>query len=231
MIQIEVLYEDDYILVVNKPNNVLVHHSHYARNIKGDSLVQLIQKQKGLTAHPIHRLDYKTSGVLMFSKKKEYVSPFQSLFDANEIIKKYLAIVRGFTQPEGSISSPVKNPETKVYKDALTEYVSLNNTTVEVPVHPYSNSRYSLIQLTPITGRMHQLRIHLNKISHPIVGDYKYGDRFHNRMFEQRWNCHYLLLHARTLQFMHPFTKETLSIQANIPKHWDVIMEDFSWQV
>ena len=87
-------------------------------------------------------------------------------------------------------------------------------------MQPYNNSRYSIIELTPKTGRLHQLRIHLNKISHPLIGDPKYGDRFHNRMFASEFECNKMFLHAKELQFTHPFTKEHLCISAELPKNW-----------
>ncbi len=212
-----VLFEDEHILIVNKPNNILIHHSYYARNIKDQTLLERIKDELGIVCYPVHRLDRKTSGVLLLTKNKEDVSIFQGLFFRNEIQKKYIGIVRGHTPKEKIIDTPVKNPDTGKYKEALTFLETLQSTTFNIPVHPYSTSRYSLIRLTPKTGRMHQLRIHLNKISHPLVGDYKYGDRFHNRMYEQNFDAPILFLHAENLQFMHPFTKETINIQAPPP--------------
>jgi len=100
---------------------------------------------------------------------------------------------------------------------------------VDIPVHPYENARYSLVKLTPTTGRMHQLRIHMNKISHPIVGDYKYGDRFHNRMFENEFDCNNLFLHAHQLEFTHPITTKKIAITANLPNDWHKIFRKFNW--
>ncbi len=222
-----VLYEDDYMLVVNKPNNVLIHHSYYARNIKDQTLLEKIQEELELTCYPVHRLDRKTSGVLLLAKRKEDVSVFQDLFFSNDIQKQYIGIVRGHTPEKQTIDTPVKNPDTGKYKEALTLLETLRSTTFNIPVHPYPTSRYSLVRLTPKTGRMHQLRIHLNKISHPLVGDYKYGDRFHNRMFEEKFDASILFLHAEILQFIHPFTKEKLNIKAPVPFIWDSVLNKF----
>ncbi len=224
---LEVLYEDEYILAVNKPNNVLIHYSHYARNIKDATLIDLLERQFKKRFFPLHRLDRKTSGVIILAKEKEFISLFQELFFKDQIEKTYLGIVRGFSPAEGTIDSPVKNPDTKVYKEALTHYKTLASVTLDIPVHPYPQSRYSLIELKPNTGRMHQLRIHLNKISHPLVGDYKYGDRFHNRMYEEQFDCHNLFLHASTIAFTHPHTKEVLKIKAPINENWKKVMKLF----
>jgi len=228
--QLEILFEDEYIIVVNKPNNVLIHNSYYARNIKDATLLDLLSKQFDANFYPVHRLDRKTSGVLLLAKQKENVAIFQELFNTNEIKKKYIGIVRGLVSESILIDSPVKNPDTKAYKDAETFCEPIYTKELDIAVHPYDNSRYSLVKLTPTTGRMHQLRIHLNKISHPIVGDYKYGDRFHNRMFEQVFNCHYLFLHAYSLKFKHPITNKEILIRANLPSDWKTIFKTFDWK-
>lgn len=227
---LEIIYEDDHLLAVNKPNNFLIHQSHYARNIQEPTLLNILTNQIQSEMFPIHRLDRKTSGIVLLAKQKDLVADFQALFTDNRISKSYYAIVRGFTENTGRIDSPVKNHDTGIYKDAITNYVSVQQTELNIPVHPYDNSRYSLLKLTPETGRMHQLRIHMNKISHPIVGDYRYGDRFHNRMFEQQFDCHYLFLHAFSLQFTHPYTQESLSLDAGFPPDWQRIFTRFNWE-
>ena len=204
--KIGVLFEDNYLVIVNKPNNVLVHNSYYARNIKDATLLDLLKEQLNLELYPVHRLDRKTSGVLVLAKQKQHVAQFQELFNSNTIKKSYLAIVRGFVDEVLEITTPVKNPDTKVYKDAATFCKPLQKIELNIAVHPYKFSRYSLVELTPQTGRMHQLRIHMNKISRPIVGDYKYGDRFHNRMFENEFACNKIFLHANSNQFTHPIS-------------------------
>lgn len=228
--KIDIIFEDETIVIVNKPNNVLIHKSYYARNIKDATILELLLEQTGLILYPIHRLDRKTSGVLVFSKQKEHVAVFQELFNTNQIQKTYIAIVRGFVTEPSLIDSPVKNPDTQVYKQAETYATPLETIQLNIPVHPYETSRYSLVELKPATGRMHQLRIHMNKISHPIVGDYKYGDRFHNRMFENEFNCHNLFLHAFSLTFKHPITKKNLNVTAEVPANWTMIFNKFKWE-
>ena len=228
---IEILFEDEYLIVVNKPNNVLIHESHYARNIRETTLLEFLEQQLGYPVYPAHRLDRKTSGIILLLKQKENVSQFQELFTSNQIQKTYYAIVRGFSSESGTIDSPVKNDDTGIYKNALTNYQSITNVELNIPVHPYDKSRYSLVQLTPKTGRMHQLRKHLNKISHPIVGDYKYGDRFHNRMFETELHCIYMFLHAHSLNFSHPITNEKFQLTANFPSDWEKLFTKFNWNI
>lgn len=227
--KIEIIYEDDHLLVVNKPNNFLIHQSHYARNIKEPTLLDKLAEQYVKPLYPIHRLDHKTSGILLLSKEKDYVAEFQRLFTDNRIAKHYYAILRGFVDERFEVDSPVKNNDTGIYKDALTYGECLHQIELAIPVHPYERSRYSLVKLSPQTGRMHQLRIHMNKISHPIIGDYRYGDRFHNRMYETEFGCNYMFLHAGELLFKHPFSKKELHLRAEFPEDWNIMLNRFGW--
>jgi tRNA pseudouridine65 synthase len=228
---LEILYEDDYIIIVNKPNNILIHNSYYARNIKEPTLLDLLFEQLNHHFFPVHRLDRKTSGVLLLTKNKTTVSLFQELFNSNSIQKTYLSIVRGFIDKTIKIDTPVKNPETMAYKEANTYCEPLLTKSLNIPVKPFDTSRYSLVKLIPTTGRMHQLRIHMNKISHPIVCDSKYGDRFHNRMFEEQFNCNNIFLHAYTLNLKHPITQKQLTINAELPTDWYTIFNKFKWKI
>lgn len=227
---LEIIFEDEYILCVNKPNNVLVHHAHLSRNVADeDSLLQLIEAQKALKVYPIHRLDRKTSGIILLAKQKEYVADFQSLFTNNTIQKTYYGVVRGFSPETKIIDSPVKGRDAKVHKDALTELNTLAKITLNIPVKPYDSSRYSLVELLPKTGRMHQLRVHMNKISHPLIGDAKYGDKNHDLMYENQFGFNNLFLHAGQLEFSHPFTNEKMVLKATFPKDWLSLFDKFDW--
>jgi len=227
---LEIIFEDEYILCVNKPNNVLVHHAHLSRNVADeDSLLQLIEAQKALKVYPIHRLDRKTSGIILLAKHKEYVADFQSLFTNNTIQKTYYGVVRGFSPESKIIDSPVKGRDAKVHKDALTKLKTLAKVTLNIPVKPYDSSRYSLVKLLPKTGRMHQLRVHMNKISHPLIGDAKYGDKNHDLMYENQFGFNNLFLHAGQLEFTHPFTNKKKVLKATFSKDWLSLFEKFNW--
>lgn len=228
---IEIVHEDTQIVVVNKPNDILIHNSYYARNIKEVTLLELLEKQLGYKVYPIHRLDRKTSGILVLAKEKTYVADFQSLFDSQEIQKTYMGIVRGHVKDSLNIDTPVKHPETKIYKEAETFCTPLLSSEINIPVHPYETSRYTLVELKPKTGRIHQLRIHMNKISHPIVGDSKYGDRFHNRMFESEFKSNSLYLHAYAIEFKHPKTNLYLNFKAELPGKWEEVFQKFQWDI
>jgi len=227
---LEIIFEDEKIICVNKPNNVLVHHAFLSRNVADeDSLLQLIENEFQIKVYPIHRLDRKTSGLILLAKEKEFVSKFQELFIEKEIQKTYFGIVRGHSPETKTIDSPVKGRDANVHKEALTYLKTLANVTLDIPVKPYDSSRYSLVELSPKTGRMHQLRVHSNKISHPLIGDTKYGDKNHDVMFDENFGWKNLFLHAGKLEFTHPFTAEELTLKGSFPKDWIALFEEFSW--
>jgi tRNA pseudouridine65 synthase len=222
-----VLYEDEFCLAVSKPNRMLVHHSHYSRNLQEEaSLFEWLKNSLGIEVFPVHRLDYKTSGIVLLCKEKSFVNQFQDLFENQSIEKKYLALLRGHIDEKGIIDSPVQN-ERGNYKTAETHYQLLQHFTLDIEVEPYPSSRYSLVEFTPKTGRMHQLRIHANKISHPIIGDTKYGNRHHNRMFANELHFPNLFLHAQFLSFTHPILNTEICIEAQLPAFWNECLAQF----
>jgi tRNA pseudouridine65 synthase len=215
---LDIIFEDDYLICVHKPNNMLVHHAHHSRNISDEtSLLQLILAEKKIKVYPIHRLDRKTSGIIL-------------LFTTGKIQKTYFGVVRGFSPDTKTIDSPVKGRDANVHKEALTHLKTIAQITLDIPVKPYDSSRYSLVELSPKTGRMHQLRVHTNKISHPLIGDTKYGDKNHDVMFDENFGWKHLFLHAGILEFTHPFTSEVLTLKASFPKDWIALFSTFSWK-
>jgi tRNA pseudouridine65 synthase len=220
---VSIVYEDDYCVIVNKPSNLLVHHSYYARNIEEDSLVEVLKQQGFETPIPVHRLDRKTSGLLLLAKTKERVSIFQQLFDEQQIQKTYLALLRGHVETTGVIDTPVKNDRGN-YKEALTEFRCLEQFERPFAIPPYPSQRYSLVEFIPRTGRMHQLRIHANKMAHPIINDPKYGNRHHNHYFQEVLGVEELFLHAAKLEFTHPILNEDLVLEVPLPDFWNVFL-------
>ncbi len=228
---LEIIYQDSYCLLVTKPNNILVHHAHHSRNkIDEVSLIQLIENQFGKRYYPIHRLDRKTSGIILLASKREYVAFFQALFTNNEIQKIYYGVVRGFSQDNRVIDSPVKGRDALVYKEAETHLNCLDKIELNIPVKPYDSSRYSLVELRPKTGRMHQLRIHMNKVSTPLINDAKYGDKNHDLMYAKEFGWKNLFLHAGSLEFIHPFTNKKLILKSSFSEDWIQLFQKFSWK-
>lgn len=219
--EIQVVFEDEYCVIVSKPSNLIVHHSHFARNIDEVSLVDLMRSQLEIeTLSPVHRLDRKTSGLILFAKSNTSVARFQSaLSDDSESQKIYWALMRGYLPENGSIETPVKN-ENNVYKDAKTTFRTLIHLEREFEIPPYEKQRYSVVELKAITGRYHQLRQHANKIAHPIINDPKHGNRHHNHFFSEKLRVTELFLHAKQLVFIHPYTQNQIKVEAPLPLFW-----------
>jgi tRNA pseudouridine65 synthase len=204
-----------------------------AKDEEAEYALQLLRDQIGQWVYPLHRIDRPTSGILLFSKSPEAAALLQPGF-ANGIIRKtYLTVVRGFTaQSHGIIDRPLKKDLEGDHQEAKTEFWSLQQVDypmASTPRHP--TSRYSLLQAYPHTGRMHQIRRHLAKERHYIVGDTTHGENKQNRFFREQFGLNNLFLHAWKLSFVHPQTLENLEITAPLPEHFQVLMEIFDWKI
>ena len=223
-----IIYEDESLIAVDKPHKMLVYPSPLAKNCHWFATKEL--KKLGYSnLHTVHRLDRPTSGVLLFGKNKTIAKELSLLFRNNEIKKTYLCIVRGFTDDLGVIDKELKKDGDGILQIAETHYKTLEKQEVNVEISKYPNSRFSFLAVEPITGRMHQIRRHLDHIRHPILGDKRYGDRHYNRFLKEELTIDNLLLHAYKLSFIHPLTKEDLEITAPIPEVMRKALDEFSF--
>lgn len=192
----QLIYQDEQFLVVNKPAMLLTVPGRHPENF--DCLVSRVQQQFP-TAQVVHRLDYDTSGLVILPLTKAALSHISKQFQARTVHKQYQALVQGqLLQPSGSIDLPIAadpdhRPLYKISlehgKPSLTHYQLLG----------YDSDRnLSRLLLSPVTGRSHQLRVHLLSLGHPIIGDTLYGDAA-NQVLSAR-----LCLHAANIEFCHP---------------------------
>ncbi|MCP3965249.1 MAG: hypothetical protein GY750_05845 [Lentisphaerae bacterium] len=154
---------------------------------------------------------------------KEITSQFSKEFRDRNVKKTYLAVVRGWTEDEGTIDSPLKSLN-GTPQESLTLYKTLVRTELPIPVRPYDTARYSLVEIDLKTGRNHQIRRHFAHLRHPLVGDTNHGDGAHNRMFRDKFNCNRLLLTATNLTLKHPFTGESLNIGAPLDPEFKILL-------
>jgi len=233
---LEILYQDEYIVAINKPSGLLVHKSPIDKH-ETQFALQLVRDQIGQYVHPVHRLDKPTSGVLLFALNTEITQIMSELFRSHEVHKEYIAVVRGYTKEEELIDYPLKQMlDTKEQKkEGITKEAQKAQTyyerlaTVELPyaVSRYPVARYSLVKLLPKTGRKHQLRRHMKHIFHPIVGDTKHGRGEHNKLFRKKFDCHRLLLHSNRVSFVHPVSNEKIIIEAGVDGIFEKILKIF----
>lgn len=209
-LDLDVLFEDDYLAIVYKPAGILVSGNKFVtiangltQNLKKSTLADAVKPQ------PIHRLDYPTSGILLVGKTSAAITELGKLFENKEIQKTYFAITIGCMNPEGVIDLTVDE------KPAHTVYNVLKSVTSE------RFEFLNLVKLQPKTGRKHQLRKHLLAIGNPILGDKEYF------LEAKILNGKGLFLHAARLNFVHPFTKEKISITKDLPKKFTKIFPDF----
>lgn len=194
----EILYQNDRLVAINKPPGMLVHRSPLSRDRV--FVLQALRDQLGQRLYPVHRLDRATSGALLFALNPDTAHELNRAFAAQQVKKTYLAVVRGWPEPAaGLVDRPVRDDARETHREALTRYRRLAAAELPIANRRHATSRYSLMALEPRTGRRHQLRIHMERISHPIIGDTTHGDGEHNRLFREHLGTRRLLLHAASL--------------------------------
>lgn len=223
---LEILFQDEYLVAINKPHGLLVHRSPIAADAS-EFAIQVLRDQIRQKVFPVHRLDRKTSGVLLFALNDEVNRLMQEAFMNKKVDKKYLAVVRGFTPESGTIDYALTNEKGKI-QEAITHYKTLETFDIPVPFGKQTSSRYSLVEIEPETGRMHQIRKHFAHIFHPIIGDRPHGCNKQNKLFLEKWEMTKMLLHAKEISFQHPISNEKITIQAEMHEDFKRVLELFN---
>jgi len=210
---LEILYQDEYLVAINKPHGLLVHQSPIARDAS-EFAIQLLRDQINQKVYPVHRLDRKTSGVLLFALDKQTNKHLTQQFTDQVIEKKYWAILRGFA-PEEMVVDYNLFTDSGVSQTAITRFKTVQTSEINLPSGKHQTSRYSFVEAQPKTGRMHQLRKHFAHILHPILGDRPHGCNKQNKLWLETHNMNTMMLHAKTITFRHPITLNWITIEAN----------------
>ncbi len=195
---IPVAYEDDWLLVVNKPAGLLSVQApgNESRTLTGILNQDAQERNLNYRLYPCHRLDRQTSGLLIYAKTKSIEKKMADAFRDRKVYKKYIAFAHGkLPRPQGQISSAIEG------KSALTKYKVMQE-----------KSNYSVLEVIPATGRTNQIRIHFKSIGHPLIGEDKFAFR---KDFALRFKR--LCLHARELKFTHPVTGKDLCLRLAMP--------------
>ena len=235
---LDIIYQDQWMVAVNKPSGWLVHRSWLDRH-ETRIAMQAVRDQIGQHVFTVHRLDKPTSGVLLMGLSSEVGRLLSLQFEQRQIQKRYHALVRGWLEGEERLDYPLTEEQDKIAdkfstqdklpQEAITHYRSLATVEIPVAVGRYPTARYSLIELEPQTGRKHQLRRHMSHLRHPIIGDSRHGDLRQNRGAAEHIGCQRLMLHASQLSLIHPVTGEALRLQAFLDTTWMNMLSQFGW--
>lgn len=234
---VEVIYQDDHLIAINKPSGLLVHRSEIDRH-ETQFALQLVRNHLGQRVYPVHRLDKPTSGVLLFARSSDIASLMVEQWRQQSVNKRYLAIVRGYmpgvTELDKALVPPVdkyaRHERIKPAQEARTDFYCLDTIELPIAIDKYPQSRYSLVEALPHTGRKHQIRRHLKHLSHPIIGDARYGKGRHSRYFRDHFDAGRLLLHAWQLSFQHPISQQDIVLEAPLDECWQGLIHRFNWQ-
>jgi len=229
---LDILYQDDALIAVNKPANLAVHRSKMVGNAD-TFLIDELRAQVGDSVYLAHRLDRATSGVLLVARSKDVAAALGEQFMGRHVHKQYLVVVRGWPEPdEGVIDYPLPGSrETGPRREARTRYRQLASVEVPIALGRYPQQRYSLLLAEPESGRFRQIRKHLAHIHHPVIGDCQHGRSDHNRLYKQHFGCHRMLLHAWKLDFRHPTSGAAMTLAAPLDEAFTSLLRRFSWQI
>ncbi len=236
--RLPIVFRDEHLIAVHKPSGLLVHRTFLDRH-ETRFAVQILRDQIRQHVHPVHRLDRGTSGILLFALDRDVCRSVAAQFESQQVEKTYVAIVRGHTDETGVIDHPLRRQfdeyefrpanATGVAQDAITRYRRLAIAELPHAVDRYPTSRYALLELAPQTGRRHQIRRHLKHIAHPIIGDATYGKGRHNRLFQELFGCHRLLLACTEVRLTHPLSGEPLTLRTPLAEDFISVIEQLGW--
>jgi tRNA pseudouridine65 synthase len=221
---IPILYQDEHLIVVNKPIDLPVHKNDFMPN-DAPYLTKVLGDITGKWVYNVHRLDSKTSGVIVLAFSSEMARELTLQFERKEVNKIYFAIVVG-NPGEGTFDNKVLvKKKTKFKKTATTHYKTLETVQTKISYKDKTNVDMSLVVINPETGRWHQLRQHFAKNRYDIVGDIYHGDFAFNKIVLADTGIRRLFLHAGNLEFTHPETQKKVAFTADLPDEFEQVLD------
>lgn len=215
---LRILYRDEVLVAVDKPPGLVVHNSELART--RDTCMRRLRSQLGCKVYPCHRLDSPTSGLLLFALSPEALEGVMKQFRERQVEKRYLGFCRGYLRPEQErVEDPIDG------RWAATEFRTLEQYRVGCAVGRYPTARYSLLAIHPVSGRRQQIRRHLKRIGHPLVGDTRHGDPDHNHFLRQVFGFRRLFLHSFSLSLRHPQSGQAVDLRCELSPALQAFLE------
>lgn len=227
-IDFKILYEDDHLAIISKPQDLVVHPG--AGNPNNTLVNGLLYKFDNLAKGSdelrpgiVHRLDKDTSGLMIIAKSDEAYSKLVKIFKTRKIKKTYLAIVYGKLDDFGVIDYPIGRDRKNRKKFCVTNYNSKRAISKYKLLKNFDN--YSLVKINLITGRTHQIRVHFSYIKHPVIGDPVYG-------YKNKFNIDKQLLHSYILEFKHPISGQEMKFEDDFPPRFKRFIDRFEkWKI
>ena len=226
---LSLLHLDEHLLAVDKPDGLAVHRSALVGNDE-DYVMDRLRLQVPGPLHAVHRLDRATSGVLLVARSPEVAADLGRQLMARSVEKTYLAVVRGWPAEQGEVDYPLTGSSLRgEAKPALTRWRRLATVEVPIALGRYPQQRYSLLAVSPETGRYRQIRRHFHHLSHHLLGDTSHGRGDHNRLARQYFGVHRLMLHAWRLTIVHPATQQAMTFEAPLDATWRRLFDAWGW--
>ena len=220
---IRVLYRDESIVIIDKPPAMLTHSNSFDRH--SPTVVMVLGSLLGQSIHNVHRLDRMTTGAMGLARTPEAARELSRQFREREVQKRYLAVVRGHLDERGTVESPIRSDRDQEEREARTDYQTLGRGRVDQPIGKFEKAWFSLVALELHTGRSHQARRHMHRISHPVIGDNKHGDKAYNRWAWNQLGEKHLFLRACELSFRHPGHGGEVRVRLALPDIWLRLLE------
>lgn len=222
-IPLDIVYEDDDVLLINKPVGMVVHpgNGHYEGTLVNALIGREMALSEGEPDRPgiVHRIDKDTSGLLLVTKNDNAYRKIQEQLSTHTMHREYYALVKGvILEDDGKINAPIardKNRPTRNCVDVLHGKEAITFFHVE---KRYKESEVTLVSCRLLTGRTHQIRVHMDYIGHPVIGDPLYGTG-NRRIYDAGQ-----LLHAYKLTFIHPSSGKEMSFTAPLPEHFEKVL-------
>ncbi|MCC7459713.1 MAG: RluA family pseudouridine synthase [Proteobacteria bacterium] len=225
--KVEILYEDERFIVIDKPTGLLSHPNQ--KNEIHESVVQAEYDFKyecyrigTWKFFLLHRIDKETSGCLLFTKDPDAVKKLKADFENHEVHKEYLALLTGFVRKETAWKDHLVKKPGKVFID---QRLKANAITKVRPLEIFSKERMTFVSFLPQTGRTHQLRVQSQTRHCGILGDRQYGDFNRNKQAKQKWNVGRMMLHASELRFSDPISKKKIRVSCPLPEEFETMLD------
>lgn len=221
---VDIIFQDQNIIVCNKPVDLPVHKNDFMPN-DAPYLTKLIGQKLDKSIYNVHRLDSKTSGLIVLALSPENAKHLTLQFERKEVEKTYYALVKG-NPGSGSFNENVLIKKRGKKNPAITHFKTIHTIQTNISYKDFENIEISLVEINLETGRWHQIRQHFAMHRFDIIGDTHHGDWTLNRIITEKTGIKRLFLHAGKLFFTHPKTSEKMKFESSIPGEFNLILKE-----